>query len=202
LTGRARRRNGLAFMARRRRSLAALPSPPLPRASCGKPSLAFERPQQPHPAFMPRTASASGSTCAARTTWIANSGRAACGMTPARRACWACRCLRNTAGLRRRLSPRGGADASSWAGRASTISASRCTTPSSPPTSGTTAPKSRSARWLPRLCTGELVGAIAMTEPGAGSDLQGVKTTARQVGQPVRPQRLQDLHHQRPDWPT
>jgi acyl-CoA dehydrogenase len=37
-------------------------------------------------------------------------------------------------------------------------------------------------RWLPRMATGELVGAIAMTEPGAGSDLQGVKTTARKVG--------------------
>src|SRR5690606_18665121 len=34
------------------------------------------------------------------------------------------------------------------------------------------------ARWLPRLQSGELVGAIAMTEPGVGSDLQGVKTTA------------------------
>jgi len=38
------------------------------------------------------------------------------------------------------------------------------------------------ARWLPRLLTGELVGAIAMTEPGAGSDLQGVKTTAIKSG--------------------
>jgi acyl-CoA dehydrogenase len=37
-------------------------------------------------------------------------------------------------------------------------------------------------RWLPRLATGELVGAIAMTEPGAGSDLQGIKTTAKLVG--------------------
>ena len=37
-------------------------------------------------------------------------------------------------------------------------------------------------RWLPRLATGELVGAIAMTEPGAGSDLQGVKTTAINKG--------------------
>ncbi|PZR34427.1 acyl-CoA dehydrogenase family protein [Caulobacter segnis] len=37
-------------------------------------------------------------------------------------------------------------------------------------------------RWLPKMATGELVGAIAMTEPGAGSDLQGVKTTARKVG--------------------
>ncbi|MFT4955029.1 MAG: acyl-CoA dehydrogenase [Brevundimonas sp.] len=38
------------------------------------------------------------------------------------------------------------------------------------------------ARWLPKLATGELVGAIAMTEPGAGSDLQGVKTTAIKKG--------------------
>lgn len=37
-------------------------------------------------------------------------------------------------------------------------------------------------RWLPRMATGELIGAIAMTEPGAGSDLQGVKTTAVKDG--------------------
>ena len=34
------------------------------------------------------------------------------------------------------------------------------------------------ANYLPRMATGELVGAIAMTEPGTGSDLQAVKTTA------------------------
>lgn len=33
-------------------------------------------------------------------------------------------------------------------------------------------------RWLPGLASGELVGAIAMTEPGTGSDLQAVKTRA------------------------
>ncbi|RRS04611.1 acyl-CoA dehydrogenase [Aquabacterium soli] len=37
-------------------------------------------------------------------------------------------------------------------------------------------------RWLPRLATGELVGAIAMTEPGTGSDLQGVRTLAIKDG--------------------
>src|SRR5881227_3481441 len=37
-------------------------------------------------------------------------------------------------------------------------------------------------RWLPRLVTGELIGAIAMSEPGTGSDLQGVRTTARKSG--------------------
>lgn len=36
-------------------------------------------------------------------------------------------------------------------------------------------------RWLPRMATGELVGAIAMTEPGTGSDLQNVRTVARRV---------------------
>ncbi len=34
------------------------------------------------------------------------------------------------------------------------------------------------AHYLPKMATGEMVGAIAMTEPGAGSDLQGLKTTA------------------------
>ena len=37
-------------------------------------------------------------------------------------------------------------------------------------------------RWLPKLVTGELVGAIAMSEPGTGSDLQGVRTTAKKSG--------------------
>ncbi len=36
--------------------------------------------------------------------------------------------------------------------------------------------------WLPRLASGELVGAIAMTEPGAGSDLQAVKLRAVRDG--------------------
>lgn len=36
--------------------------------------------------------------------------------------------------------------------------------------------------WLPRMARGDAVGAIAMTEPGAGSDLQGIKTTARRNG--------------------
>ncbi|WP_182345875.1 acyl-CoA dehydrogenase family protein [Tomitella gaofuii] len=37
-------------------------------------------------------------------------------------------------------------------------------------------------RWLPRFCTGELITAIAMTEPGTGSDLQGIKTNAKRDG--------------------
>jgi alkylation response protein AidB-like acyl-CoA dehydrogenase len=36
--------------------------------------------------------------------------------------------------------------------------------------------------WLPRMAKGEVIGAIAMTEPGTGSDLQGVRTTAVRKG--------------------
>ncbi|MPZ14325.1 MAG: acyl-CoA dehydrogenase [Chloroflexi bacterium] len=36
--------------------------------------------------------------------------------------------------------------------------------------------------WLPRMARGELVGAIAMSEPGAGSDLPGIRATARRDG--------------------
>ena len=37
-------------------------------------------------------------------------------------------------------------------------------------------------RWLPRMASGELIGAIAMTEPGAGSDLKGIRTRAVRDG--------------------
>jgi acyl-CoA dehydrogenase len=37
-------------------------------------------------------------------------------------------------------------------------------------------------RWLPKLATGELIGAIAMSEPGIGSDLQAVRTSAVKKG--------------------
>ncbi|MFE2431807.1 acyl-CoA dehydrogenase family protein [Streptomyces sp. NPDC059373] len=37
-------------------------------------------------------------------------------------------------------------------------------------------------RWLPKMCSGEWVGSIAMTEPGTGSDLQAIATRAERVG--------------------
>jgi len=37
-------------------------------------------------------------------------------------------------------------------------------------------------KYLPKMASGEMVGAIAMSEPAAGSDLQGVKTTAQRKG--------------------
>ncbi len=41
-------------------------------------------------------------------------------------------------------------------------------------------------RWLPRLCSGDLVAAIAMSEPAAGSDLQNIRTTAKKDGNGYR----------------
>lgn len=41
-------------------------------------------------------------------------------------------------------------------------------------------------QWLPRLCSGELISAIAMSEPGAGSDLQSIRTTATKDGKGYR----------------
>lgn len=41
-------------------------------------------------------------------------------------------------------------------------------------------------RWLPKLVSGEMVAAIAMTEPGTGSDLQAVRTTAEKDGNVYR----------------
>jgi long-chain-acyl-CoA dehydrogenase len=37
-------------------------------------------------------------------------------------------------------------------------------------------------RWLPKMATGEFITAIAMTEPGTGSDLQAIRTNARRDG--------------------
>ena len=42
------------------------------------------------------------------------------------------------------------------------------------------------ARWLPKMATGEMVGALAMTEPGAGSDVQAIKTRAVKDGRDPR----------------
>nr|WP_199270636.1 acyl-CoA dehydrogenase family protein [Stappia indica] len=41
-------------------------------------------------------------------------------------------------------------------------------------------------RWLPKLASGEMIGAIAMTEPGAGSDLQAIRTSAVRDGNQYR----------------
>ncbi len=38
------------------------------------------------------------------------------------------------------------------------------------------------AEWLPKMVTGEVLGALGMTEPGAGSDVQGIRTSAVKDG--------------------
>ena len=43
------------------------------------------------------------------------------------------------------------------------------------------ASKEKRADWLPKMASGELIGAIAMTEPGTGSDLQAIRTKAEKV---------------------
>ena len=44
------------------------------------------------------------------------------------------------------------------------------------------ASEAQKRRWLPHMASGEMIAAIAMSEPGAGSDLQGVRTQARREG--------------------
>ena len=56
----------------------------------------------------------------------------------------------------------------------------------------------RSARYLPRLITGEHVGALAMSEAGAGSDVVEHAAPRRKARRSLRAQRHQDVDHQRP----
>ncbi len=53
-------------------------------------------------------------------------------------------------------------------------------------------------KYLPKLISGEHVGALAMSEPGAGSDVISMTLKAEDKGQPLPPQRHQDVDHQRP----
>jgi alkylation response protein AidB-like acyl-CoA dehydrogenase len=43
--------------------------------------------------------------------------------------------------------------------------------------------EAQKARWLPRMCAGELRGGLALTEPDAGTDLQGIRTRAVRQGE-------------------
>jgi isovaleryl-CoA dehydrogenase len=53
-------------------------------------------------------------------------------------------------------------------------------------------------KYLPKLISGEHVGALAMSEPNAGSDVVSMKLRADKQGRPLRAQRQQDVDHQRP----
>ena len=51
--------------------------------------------------------------------------------------------------------------------------------------------------WLPRLCSGEILGAFGLTEPEAGSDAGNTRTRARARRRRVGDRRRQAVHHQR-----
>ena len=57
-------------------------------------------------------------------------------------------------------------------------------------------------KYLPKLVSGEHVGALAMSEPGAGSDVVSMRLRADRAGRPLCPQRQQDVDHQRPGRAT
>ena len=78
-------------------------------------------------------------------------------------------------------------------------SARRCTRASSRRTSCTTAPRSRRNAGCRSSPPASWSARSPMTEPGTGSDLQGVRTSAEEIGQRLCAQRLEDLHHQ---WPA
>ena len=52
-------------------------------------------------------------------------------------------------------------------------------------------------RYLPKLISGEHVGALAMSEPGAGSDVVSMKLRAEKKGDALHSERQQDVDHQR-----
>ena len=53
-------------------------------------------------------------------------------------------------------------------------------------------------RYLPKLISGEHVGALAMSEPNAGSDVVSMRLRAKKRGDRLRAERHQDVDHQRP----
>ena len=54
-------------------------------------------------------------------------------------------------------------------------------------------------KWLPGMATGEIIGALAMTEPGAGSDLRGDQDDGKEGRGRLPRQRREDVHLERQD---
>ena len=52
-------------------------------------------------------------------------------------------------------------------------------------------------QWLGPLVEAPILGCFGLTEPGAGSDVSGIQTTAVSPGRRVRDQRVEDVHHER-----
>ena len=92
--------------------------------------------------------------------------------------------LRGDGGGVARLAPRSGCPTARIPTSASTRSAA-------------TARAEQKRKYLPKLISGEHVGALAMSEPGAGSDVVSMRTRADKARRPLRAQRLEDVDHQR-----
>ena len=119
------------------------------------------------------------------------------GSRRASRACWAGSCPRSTAAPASRTSASTRSSARSSTAPGSTGIGLGVQNDILAPYFTHLATDEQKARWLPGLVSGELITAIAMSEPGAGSDLAAVRTTAAPRGRPLRRQRRQDLHQQR-----
>ena len=64
----------------------------------------------------------------------------------------------------------------------------------SPGWSTATAPTSSARRWLPRLCSMEVIASYCLTEPGVGLGRRGARTARRARRRPLRPRRRQAVH--------
>ena len=123
---------------------------------------------------------------------------AICGPRSARSACTASRSRRNGAAPGSAIS----STASRWRKFRARPARSGCPTARIPISASTRsacmAARSRSAATCRKLISGEHVGALAMSEVGAGSDVASMTHARRQEGRPLRSQRHQDVDHQRP----
>ena len=63
--------------------------------------------------------------------------------------------------------------------------------------STSSAPRTSASEWMPRLCSGEILGAFGLTEAEAGSDAANTKTRARARRRRVGHRRRQAVHHER-----
>ena len=77
-------------------------------------------------------------------------------------------------------------------------SASACRATSCRPTCSICPLDEQKARWLPASVSGDLIWGLAISEPGAGSDVGERRHHRRPRRRQLRGQRRQDVHHQRP----
>ena len=163
-----------------------------PRAAAGGARDAFKQPTRPR--FRPRQRhrhaarhgarfrqgqdrAATPTRSTARTAF-----RASCGRSSARSACSASRSRKNWAGPASAISP------IAWPWRRFRAPRPRSACPTArirtcaSTRSGATATTAQKRRYLPKLISGEHVGALAMSEPGAGSDVVSMRTRADRKG--------------------